>query len=433
MSATNGVDPNQAPTLHKREQAGLDAAFGRRRPYSARIRLGALRDLERIDNRLRRGKTGDYLEFVPGTTDPTALADLAARINWYLADRTIPIYVEGASGVEFGPADAPYMDPPLVRDPGWEPRRPPGRPELVVHNVSVTSLFRFATARRKVTIASPWFTERADWGWFQLQRRFGTTRPPTEAESAERLRAGVSAGRSAFILGTGPSAKLVDPDMVTADVRVTCNSVVRNDELVRKLSPDVIAFADPVFHCGPSRYAAEFRRDLIRALGTSDAVPISTDHWVNPVLAGCPEIAERIAVVRLQDDAPWHWPTPGDFSARTTGNVLTLLMLPAALALADRVEIAGCDGRQPGENYFWKHNAATQYSDEMMRSVFVAHPAFFRDRDYQDHYEEHCADLAALIDAGESAGKTVVSVTPSWIPPLAARPASAAAVDHTIS
>jgi hypothetical protein len=399
----------------------MAAAFGRRRHWEAKARIRAVRDLERVGNKLHRGRVGDYLEFVPGSTSPQVLSDLAARVNWYLGDRTIPIYMEGAAGFPVRAEDAPYMDPALVRDPGWEERRPKGKPELVIHDVGVSSLMRFATSRRRATLASAWFADRAEWGWFELQRRFGTTKAPTETESAERVLSGVESGRSAFVLGTGPSAKRVEPDAVTADVRVTCNSVVRNDDLVRRLSPDVICFADPVFHCGPNRYAAKFREDLLRALAVTEAVPVSGHHWINPVLTHYPEIAERIAVVRLKDYSPWHWPKPDDFSVRTTGNVLTLLMLPMALALADQVEVAGCDGRQPQENYFWKHNPATQYSDEMMQSVFAAHPAFFRDRDYQDHYEEHCGDVENLARAAEDAGKTVASVTPSFIPALAGR------------
>lgn len=405
------------------------AAYGRRRRRDSAIRIRVVRELGRIDSKFRATRTGDYLEFVPGSDDPAVLADLAARINWYLADRTVPIYMSGAAGVLVRAEDAPYMDPPLVRDPGWEERRPAGRAELVVHDVRATSLFRYATSRSRVTLASPWLAGMAEWGWFDLQRRFGTTKPPGQAVSAERLLDGVQPGSSAFVLGTGPSANLVDPGGITADVRIVCNSIVKNDDLLRRLAPDVIAFADPVFHSGPSRYAAEFRRDLVRALETTDAVVVSGEHWINPVLAHHPEIAERIAVVGLTSGGPWHWPSRDDFSVRTTGNVLTLLMLPTAFALADDVEVAGCDGRQPSENYFWKHNVATQYSDETMQAAFAAHPGFFRDRDYVDYYDEHCAELEELITAGERGGKSIVSATPSFIPALASRARETTGVD----
>ena len=85
------------------------------------------------------------------------------------------------------------------------------------------------------------------------------------------------------------------------------------------------------------------------------------------------------------------------------------------------MQIAGCDGRSPNETYFWRHNTRTQYSDELMLSAFDTHPAFFRDRDYGDYYESHCASLEDLLATAEAQGKRVVGVTPSHIPALRRR------------
>lgn len=408
----------------RRAERGLRAAYGEHRRLAAFLRTEAGRRLRQYDHLVRRTRGGDYLEFVPATTDPTVLADLSARVNWFLADRQLPIYMEGAAGIPISPEDAPHMEPNLVRDPGWEERRPTGKPELVVHDVTpVTALKHLANPRRSAVV-SPWFAWEAEKGWwFELQRRLGSSRPPDAQTSAARFFDHLSGGETAFVLGTGPSATTVDFDSLTADVRITCNSAVRNTELLAKLKPQVIGFTDPIFHCGPSRYAAQFRADLERALEQTGAVPISGEHWINPVLTHHPKIAERIAVVRLDDSpsAPFRWPTRDNFSVRTTSNVLTLLMLPSAFALADSVEIAGCDGRKPDENYFWKHNPAVQYNDEMMQTVFTAHPGFFRERDYALSATDHGDELEHLIAAGEAGGKSVESVTPSYIPALARR------------
>jgi len=96
-------------------------------------------------------------------------------------------------------------------------------------------------------------------------------------------------------------------------------------------------------------------------------------------------------------------------------------MLPVAFALADHVEVAGCDGRQSTEKYFWQHSPVTQYDDDTMRTVFDAHPAFFRHRSYADYYDRHCSQTEELITLGEAAGISVRGVTPSWIPALARR------------
>jgi hypothetical protein len=101
-------------------------------------------------------------------------------------------------------------------------------------------------------------------------------------------------------------------------------------------------------------------------------------------------------------------------------------MLPAAFALGERVDVAGSDGRESGERYFWKHNTATQYTDDLMESAFEAHPAFFRDRDYKDYYVHHCHQLEEFIAVAEARGKTVRSATPSYIPALQRRGATTA-------
>ena len=416
---TGAVVRVPSEVVNSRVERGLRAATGRRHRLRAHVRSAAIRRLRRLDERLRR--PGDYLEFLPGSTDPAVLSDLAARINWYLGGATVPIYIEGASGVEIDPKYAPHMAPDLVRDPGWAARRPAGRPELVIHDLRPLTLPRYAATSRHVTFASPWFAWEAERGWTDLQRRFDAMPATSGGAAADRLSALARPGQSAFVLGTGPSAADVDPALVDTDIRVICNSTVANVDLLRSLRPDIIAFSDPVFHCGPSRYAAAFRADLQNALRETEAVFLTGDRWSGALLARCPDIAERTAVVKMEDSAEWKWPTRGDFAVRTTANVLTLLMLPAAFALADQVEIAGCDGRQPSETYFWKHNPATQYSDDTMAAAFAAHPAFFADRDYADYYDHHCRELEEFFEVAESHQKNIVSVTRSYIPALVAR------------
>ena len=177
-----------------------------------------------------------------------------------------------------------------------------------------------------------------------------------------------------------------------------------------------------MFHYGPSRYAAAFRRDLLRAVEETDALLVTHELWAGLLLAHHPELVDRLIILRVLKGKPaWHWPSPDRMTVRLTGNVLTNAMLPIAFALADRVEVAGCDGRQASENYFWRHNARTQYSDELMTTAFDAHPAFFRDRDYADYYEDHCQQLEEFIAAAEATGKRTRGVTPSYIPALSRR------------
>lgn len=402
-----------------RTEAGEKAAYGARRPWLARSRQ--LRYL--ATRALTRGSSPewDYIHFRPAVESAAELADLSARINWYLPDRDVPIYVDGIRSTVQA-EDVPYMDPSLVRDAGWAISRPKGRPLYVYWRLrSARELAGFVPACRRAEIVDADLYLFSDVNGYSRLRDVVVPEPNWAATAVDRMFAQVVPDGTAFVLATGPSAQMVDPTSVTDDIRITCNSAVKDRELIRELRPTVIAFGDAVFHYGPSKYAAAFRRDLLRALDESDAIVVSTTHWAGMLLANVPQVRDRVAVVSSKTDSAWNIPTARDFRVRHTGNVLTNLLLPTAFALAQHVRVAGCDGRQPQENYFWKHNSRTQYGGDLMATAFQAHPAFFRDRDYGDYYEQHCAELEELLTVGERAGKDIVPTTPSWIPALTRR------------
>lgn len=400
--------------------SGKQAAYGARQPLVSQSRARIARLIRNASRKWRASEPADYIEFVPVTKNSHALADLAARINWFLPHRRVPIYMEGAASTPVCADLAPYMDPQLVHDPGWEHRRPTGVPEVVLYDVTAKGLARFARSITHATFASAWFHQEGEWDWRYLQEEYCEIPAPGGEELMSQLLARAKSNSSAFILATGPSSRTVDPDNIDTDFRLTCNSAVRDADLITRFAPDVIAFGDPVFHCGPSKYAAAFRRDVARVLAESDALFATGNHWIAPVLAHMPELSARTIVVEHKD-IDWRVLDKDDLSVRSTSNILTLVLLPLACALATSVVIAGCDGRSPDEDYFWKHNPRTQYTDELMNSAFAAHPAFFRDRDYVDYYDTHCSELEEFLAMVEGNGESVVCSTPSFIPALQQR------------
>jgi len=315
------------------------------------------------------------------------------------------------------------LEPELVRDPGWVSERPAGRPYLIVHRLTPATfadILRHRGAGARVVDENVYYlSELAYW---RVREKLAWPNYPSAETSLRRLRERTGGAASSYILATGPSALGVDLATIDADVRITCNSAVRDEERLLAFRPTIITFTDPVFHFGPSRYAAAFRRDLQRAVELCDPLLLCGSHWVSPLLTMLPELAERLAVIPFGSGGKWRWPTDKDPTVRSTGSVLTNLMLPVALMLSDRVAVAGADGRQPSENYFWKHGL--QYSDDLMQSVFDAHPAFFRDRDYEDHYDLYCREIEELLQSAERAGKIVEGAAPSWIPAFRKRGAT---------
>jgi hypothetical protein len=400
-------------------QRGSESAYGRRRPIETEVRKAAYRALRLAGSRYQRAFP-DYLEFVPEVNSAAEFADLSARVSCYLGDAGLPLYLSGPR-FPLEPQLVPHMDPALVRDPGWVSERPEGLGHLVIHKLTGAALARLARTRTPIWIVDPSLFSRSEERYFDL--RNSTTWPTYEPVEAglERLRACAAGRKQAFVLATGPSASLVDWEAIPDSVRITCNSAVRNRDLMTALRPDIICFTDPVFHFGPSRYAAEFRRDAAKIACEIDALVVCAHRFAGALLGLEPSLRGRLVVLPQQDGGPWRWPTDRNPTVRQGGNVMTTLMLPLAFLLADEVTVAGADGRNPNEQYFWAHNQQLQYSNEMMRTVFDTHPSFFRFIDYGDYYDDYCGALEDLIRVGEAAGKTVSVVTPSWIPAFVKR------------
>lgn len=363
----------------------------------------------------------DYLEFAPAVRDGGEFTDLSTRVSAYLGDIGLPLYLDGPR-FSLDPEVVPFFDPDLVRDPGWVSERPAGRGMLVVHRLTSATIKQILTRREPATIADVRLHRAAEQEYFRLRDAVSWPSYKPAEVALEMLRTLPNTGRRAFVLATGPSALTVDLEMAAqADIRIICNSAVRNLECLEQFRPTIIACTDPVFHMGPSRYAAAFRRDLTRAVELTGAIVLSGAHAAAPLLGLAPELRERLAVIPNARGGAWRWPSPTDPTVRPATSVMTGLMVPVALMLADHVSIAGADGRQPTETYFWTHSPTLQYPDALMQTVFDAHPAFFRDRDYEDSYDGYCRELEGLCERAEAAGKVVHGAAPSWVPALRRR------------
>jgi len=223
----------------------------------------------------------------------------------------------------------------------------------------------------------------------------------------------------AHVFATGPSlSRVFDTEIPERAVKVVCNSMVRNDDLLSHIQPDVLTFADPVFHYGPSEYAAQFRADAVRAIKEHDCWCVVSPPGDVLLQTQFPEVADRIIGIPARSTpSTFHFPRPDELWVRSTANIMTLLMLPVASALTDHVHVFGADGREEDESYFWEHSSIAQY-DGLMNSAVQSHPSFFRDRLYTDYYDQHVERLRELVEFGEAQGKQYDSLTPSHVPVL---------------
>jgi len=223
-----------------------------------------------------------------------------------------------------------------------------------------------------------------------------------------------------YIFGTGPSLTAAQNYDFSDGTAIACNSMVKNKSLMSKLKPPIIVIADPIFHAGCSSYAGKFRRYLLDAMenGSYLIVPMrdyrlymaNLDPLLQPRIIGMPMFPGKDPNLDLRSN----------FSVTTTSNILTLFLIPLAATFFKKICIMGCDGRPLEQNdYFWKHDPASQLS-EHMTDIQVAHPAFFN-IDYNDYYLEHCNTLAHWLETAERQGREFINLTPSYIPALQAR------------
>jgi FkbM family methyltransferase len=231
----------------------------------------------------------------------------------------------------------------------------------------------------------------------------------------------VSGRNKAVCFTSGPSFDRYREFDYTGMVKIICNSIVKNDEFLDFIEKsDLLVFADPVFHFGVSEYADKFRSDAVAVIKRYNTYVMVPD-FAAPLLAGnFPEISDKIIGMPIKVNEGYNFPSAEKFYVKNTANILTLFMLPVASAVAEKIYVIGADGRKKGENYFWQHNKKAQYHDEL-ETAKQCHPSFFRDRDYEDYYDEHIAIMEELINYGECAGKKYRSLTPAYTEPLGKR------------
>jgi hypothetical protein len=244
-----------------------------------------------------------------------------------------------------------------------------------------------------------------------------------------RLQQKLANKRRAHLVATGPSVAEIESFSVSDDeFSVVCNTAAINEDLMARVRPDVITFADPVFHFGPSRYVERFHEAVTRLVANYDTTVVTTDRYQDFLSRKVPQIAENIVGVR-QLGVPLQRPLGyqnfdlvGELAVAPHRNILTLLMLPVAATFADELMLYGFDGRAPSDSGFWRHGSSVQLGD-LMDTVRAAHPGFFH-VDIPDYYDLHIATVDRMVSDLETAGVRISVATESMIPALAARQVS---------
>jgi glycosyltransferase involved in cell wall biosynthesis len=234
------------------------------------------------------------------------------------------------------------------------------------------------------------------------------------AQLAERL----GGAERAYLLATGPSIDHHADHDFTDGVVVACNTTVLDDALIDHAEPDIVTFADPIFHFGCSNYAATFRTELRRQAGRHEFTIVIPLKYHELFASLCPELEERTIGVPFGGMRP-NLRLDVEFEVPPIDNIATLLMLPIACTLAKDVYMLGFDGRGRSETYFWQHSRRAQLHD-LLPAIRGVHPSFF-DTDYDEYYDAHSSTLERYLLAGEQSGHSFASLAETYIPALRRR------------
>ncbi len=220
--------------------------------------------------------------------------------------------------------------------------------------------------------------------------------------------------QDSILFCSGPSVSSYSNYNYKNKLKIICNSIIADADLMKFVKPDILVFADPIFHFGFSKYTEKFYQNLRSVLIDYPEldVIIPFKYWFI-LKSHYPDIAERTTAIPF-DDVPLNLNLKSSFLLKSYDNILTFLMIPVATSLTDFIYILGADGKEKShKDYFWSHNQKTQYPAEM-EGIRKVHSSFFN-LSYEDYYTRHVENLTFMIKEASLAGKSFYSVNQSHI------------------
>ena len=233
------------------------------------------------------------------------------------------------------------------------------------------------------------------------------------------LKRNAKKGVKARVFCSGPSIDEIHDNVYDDSINIICNSMVKDKEWLERVKPYILTFMDLNYFLSPTKYCEQFLQDVLEGQRLYDYYIVVCEHEVPLLLSHCPELSGKVIGIAPDSDE-YMWPDEQKLKVRGSENIFTGMMIPLASALCDEIEIAGCTGRNPDENFYWKHSGRTQYLD-LMQTIFDMYPSVFRDQNYANYYEGHCQRVEDLLEFGEKKGKKYKNITTSYIPALAKR------------
>lgn len=214
------------------------------------------------------------------------------------------------------------------------------------------------------------------------------------------------------ILGTGPSVvEILDKDIDNLPALI-CNTIVKNKNLCRKLDLKIIFAADAHYHFSYHRYSARLLGDILECLNETNASFFTFDKFAIFLVNRLDCFNNRVFGIppgRTQyghDLDKTYKVLPGE-------SVVNMFMLPVGMFLSNNIVMNGFTGRSKNDKYFWSHSDMHQYI-HLMEDVRKSHPAFFKNRDYDEYAKKVEEQLNHRIDYFRKNRNSLISGTTSF-------------------
>ncbi len=230
--------------------------------------------------------------------------------------------------------------------------------------------------------------------------------------------------KKAYVFGTGPSLDTAYQFDFSDGYRIVCNTIVKNQRLLKHISPHFIVAADAIYHFANNLHAYQFRRDLESALDLTQAMFLTSDFFVYLLKYHHPRIYSRTIPVRTDligmDPNGIYLDMKNNLAYTGLPNILNSLLLPLGTSLANEINLLGFDGRAPNEISFWQNSGANSY-EELKPTIKAAHPGFFTGIDYEEYAHSQSNSAEKIMTLGEQMGKKYYCLNQSFIPAMQKR------------
>jgi hypothetical protein len=226
------------------------------------------------------------------------------------------------------------------------------------------------------------------------------------------IKAGMNTEKPLHIFGTGPSVyeSLQKPtDNLPA---LICNTIVKNKSLCKSLDLKIIFAADAHYHFSYHRYSARLLSDIYECLNETNASFFTFDKFAIFLINRLNFFKNKVFGIP-PGRKTYGYNLDKTYKVLPGDSVVNMFMLPVGMFLSNNIVMNGFTGRSKNDDYFWSHSDIHQYS-HLLEDVRKSHPAFFKNRDYDEYANNVEEQLNHRVNHFRKKGNSLVSGTTSF-------------------